>query len=95
MRLSRNVNKWRAYTKILGQNLSQIRFTVYRAPRFTGPKHLPPRGPVNRGFTVFQYKVDSRSMSFGLRFIGRTQPTFSSFTVGVDDTFTSDLLIDR
>ena len=25
---------------------------IYRAPRITGPDSFPPRGPVNRGFTV-------------------------------------------
>ena len=44
----------------------------------------------NFNSVIFQYKVDSRSMSFGLGFIGRTQSTFSSFTIGVDNTFTSD-----
>ena len=33
---------------------------IYRAPPFTGPNSSPPRGPVNRGFTVNENNLVGR-----------------------------------
>jgi hypothetical protein len=35
-----------------------LRPPIYRVPRFTGPFPFPPRGPVNRGFTVYDNSTE-------------------------------------
>ena len=45
------------------------RVPIYRAPRFTDHFSLPPRGPVNRGFTVCAYKTNCHCLDFGINFV--------------------------